>query len=81
LIVVATAQMLRSLVSTEVRMPRNLLCGKVRAARRITGSTARGTAALLGLAIAASGLALWVRWHRDAAPYPLEHEAQFSVVG
>jgi hypothetical protein len=62
-------------------MPRRFLCGKVRAEWKITGGAARGTAALLGLVIAASGLALWVRWHRETAPYPLEHAAQFSVPG
>jgi hypothetical protein len=62
-------------------MPRRLLCGKLRAEWKSTGGTARGTAALLGVAVAASALALWVRRQRDAAPYPLEHAAQFSVAG
>ena len=73
--------MLRFLVSTEVPMPRKSLFGKARAEWKVMGGTVRGTAALLGLAIAASGVALWVRWHREGAPYPLEHEAQFSVAG
>ena len=60
-------------------MPRRSLCGKVRV--KITSGTTGGTAALLGLAIAASGVALWVRRHRETAPYPLEHAAQFSVPG
>jgi hypothetical protein len=62
-------------------MPRTSVCGKIRTDWKITAGTARGTAALLGLAIAASGLALWVRRHREIAPYPLEHAAQFSVPG
>ena len=61
-------------------MPRKLLCGRRRAEWKITRGAGRG-AALLGLAIAASGLALWVRRHGETVNYPLEHAAQFSVPG